>query len=181
MSLFHSLYSKQLPVRYTTWVSTLTATIALAARVISALAALRVQRSIIHDVIQLHISFPCHAEAGLGRACHNRRVLVAIRDRATLLHLCESATVARAVRPLVVRPPFHIMATCSAIAEEVLVLQKIDKAVEDRELNFELDAVNCRLVCGLDFVVTGELDCDERNIEGQDCDIDDDQVDKKLS
>jgi hypothetical protein len=64
----------------------------------------------------------------------------------------------------------------SSIAEKVLVLHNADKPVEDRKFDFEFDAVHSRFVRRLDFVVPGELDGDQSNVEDQDHDVDKDEV-----
>jgi hypothetical protein len=52
------------------------------------------------------------------------------------------------------------------------VLDYANEAVENREFNLEFDAVHSRLICSLDFVVTGELDSEESDVEDEDQDVD---------
>jgi hypothetical protein len=132
----------------------------------------------------MDIMFPGPTKASPGRGFYDRTVFGTIRQRAVLVHLREAATAARAIRPLVVVPSLHahrVLTTRRCIAEEVLVLYKADKAVEDRELNLKLDAVDRCLVRRLNLVVARELDSDERNVEHQDHYVDDDQVYEELS
>jgi hypothetical protein len=62
------------------------------------------------------------------------------------------------------------------IPDQVSMLDYANEAVEDRKLDLELDAVHSRLVCSLDFVVTGELDSDEGDFEDENQDVDENEV-----